>query len=232
MKRGLLVLLLVLIFVSSTYAQDYYADVVISVDNIGLTTISGETNNPLLNIENSQDFTSKDGKYWVINVSTDDYFSNFIYELKLPKNSAVNYMNLPDLTRLEDSPSGMSIIGTGENQKFSVIVQYSINDSFSANYWWVYVIIVFVILGVGYYLLKKKNKKPKPKLPAMSPRQKTIYEILVKNKKSMTQKQIQNITHLPKSSISRNIETMVKKGLLKKEQVGMSNLISINEDFT
>jgi hypothetical protein len=230
MKSGLLILLLVLIFVSSTYAQDYYADVIISIDNAGLTTISGETNHHLLDVEDSTEFTSKNGKHWIVNVSTDDYFSNFIYELKLPKNAVVNYMKMPEFARIEDSSSGLSIIGTGKNQKFSIVVQYSINSYNSANYLWLYVIIVFVIFGVGYYLLKKKNKKPKPKLPAMALRQKTIYEILVKNKKSMTQKQIQDITHLPKSSISRNIETMVKKGLLKKEQVGMSNLISINED--
>ena len=219
--------MLVLVFVSSAYAQEYYADVIIYVDNTGLTTITGETNHPLLSVENSHDFTSKDGKYWIVNVSTDDYFSNFIYELKLPKNAAVNYMNLPDIARLEDSPSGLSIIGTGENKKFSIVVQYSIKDYVYANYWWLYVIIVFVILGSGYYFLKKKKKKPKPKLPAMTLRQKQIYEIILKNKKPMTQTQIQFELKLPKSSISRNIETMVKKGVLKKEQMGMSNLVSI-----
>ncbi len=229
MKGGVLILLIVSILASSAYAQEYYADVIIDVDNAGLTTILGETNHPLLNIEDSQEFTSKEGRYWIINVSTDDYFSNFIYELKLPKNAVVNYMNLPDLARLEDSPSGMSIIGTGSNKKFSVIVQYSINTYDYSNYLWLYIIIVIVIIGSGYFWLRKRNKKPKLKLPAMTPRQKIIYQIILKNKKSMTQKQIQYISHLPKSSISRNIETMVKKGILKKEQMGMSNLISIND---
>lgn len=227
-----MVLVLVLILVSSVYAQEYYADITITVDNAGLTTIHGETNHPLLNIDSSPELTSKEGKYWLLNISTQEEFTNFIYELKLPKNAVINYMKLSDFARIEDSPTGLLIIGTGENQKFSLIVQYHIKNYASNSYWWLYVIITVLIIISLYFFLRKKKKKTKPKLPAMSPRQKQIYNIVLKNKKPMTQKQIQDIVKLPKSSISRNIETMVRKDILKKEQLGMSNLVSIKDNST
>jgi uncharacterized membrane protein len=234
MNRGLWVLILVFILIGSVSAQEYYADINIIVDNSGLTTIYGETNHPMLNIVDSPDLTSKEGKTWLLNISTQDEFSNFIYVLNLPKNAVINYMKLPAFARIEDSPTGLSIIGTGENQEFSIILQYQIKNYKSSNYLGLYLIlfILVIITGLYFLLVKKliKNKKVKLKLPTMSLRQKQIYLVLSKNKKPMTQKQIQDILKLPKSSISRNIETMVKKGILIKEQLGMSNLVSVNED--
>ena len=227
MKKYLLILILLLVVVGSVYAQDYYADVIINIDNEGLTTIHGETNHPSLNIDNSPELTSKEGKHWLFNITVNDVFSNFIYELKLPKNAVINYMKLPDLARLESSSSGITIIGTGENQKISIIVQYQIKKYNSNSYWWTYLLFVILVIAGIHFFLTRKKKKVKSKLPVMTPRQKQIYIILSKNKKSMTQKQIQDIIKLPKSSISRNIETMVKKDILKKEKMGMSNSISI-----
>jgi len=232
-KKGFILLLIVLLIINISVAEDYYADVIINVDSSGLVGIEGETNHPELEIEPSQEFTSKDGKYWLLNISIDDYFSNFIYEITLPKNAVINYMRLPEFARIENSNKGLSIIGTGENKRFNIVIQYSLNSIAKQNY--VLIIFVFisalVMLGGVYYLYVRTKKLSKcvPDTKFLTERQKLIFDIVKKNKKPITQAQIEKITKLPKSSLSRNIESLVRKGLLQKEQRGMSNLVFIKK---
>jgi uncharacterized membrane protein len=60
----------------------------------------------------------------------------------------------------------------------------------------------------------------------LTERQKEIVNLVSKNKR-ITQKGLQDKLNMPKSSLSRNVESLVKKRILKKEQKGMSNLITI-----
>jgi uncharacterized membrane protein len=53
--------------------------------------------------------------------------------------------------------------------------------------------------------------------------------ILVENKKPMTQAQIQTELKIPKASVSRNIKSLELKGLIEKESAGISNLIRIKK---
>ncbi len=236
MKKRVSILLASSIFIiilsSVSLSELYYADSVITIGDNGLVTIESQTNHAELNVKDISDYTSKKGKYWTFNISLDEDFSNFIYKINLPKGSSINYMNLPDVGRIEDSNKGLSIIGTGQNRKFEIIVQYKINRFKTPNNLRTYVLILVILftLFLARNKILKKKKKEKRKIPAMSERQKQIYDILKKNKTPMTQKQIKEKINLPKSSISRNIESMVKKKILNKEHVGMSNKISIKVD--
>ncbi len=232
-KGGFILLLIVLLIINISVAEDYYADVTINVDSTGLVSIEGETNHPGLDIESSQEFTSKDGKYWLLNISIDDYFSNFIYEITLPKNAVINYMRLPEFARIENSNKGLTIIGTGENKMFNIVIQYSLNNITTQNYLLIILIFIFALIMLGgiYYLYirTKKLSKHLPDTKFLTERQKLIFDIVKKNKKPITQAQIEKITKLPKSSLSRNIESLVRKGLLQKEQKGMSNVVFIKK---
>lgn len=226
MARFKLFLLFIMLLIPFATAQDYYADVDINVEDNGLVSIEGNTNNPKLKVENTHNFTSKEGRYWVVNITIDDKFSDYIYHLNLPENSNVNYLKTPGFSRIEHSSSGLSVIGTGENQSFYVVAQYSLNYSNdNTNYLYLFGILFLaaVVFVFAYY------RKPKAALPPLTDRQKIIYNTVNKYKKPITQKEIEKKTALPKASVSRNIETLVQKGVLKKEVKGMSNVISVPE---
>jgi predicted transcriptional regulator len=225
-KRFLFILLLIiLINCSLSLAIDYYADVDIYVKENGLVSIEGITNHPSLSVEDVPDFTSKQGKFWTFNISLSN-FSDYVYRLHLPKGSLINYMNLPNIARIEHSEKHISIIGTAINKDFNIVVQYEINRENSKNYYFLGIILI-LLLGVSYFFYNKKKKKKKVDIGSLTERQKLIFDVLKKNKKPMTQKQIQNKLNLPKSSISRNINSMVRKGILGKNKIGISNKVFI-----
>ena len=213
---------------SFCYAENYYADIVFKVQNNGNVLLSGITNHPALELEQSSELTSKQGKYWKLNIILNETFTNFIYEIQLPKNSVINYMKLSDFARIEDSPNGLKIIGTGQNQKFEVIIQYHINSKIRSNYFTYILIILIIVIGIYLFYFKKLKKKKNIKMPELTERQKLIFNLIKKSKESLTQKNIEKKLGLPKSSVSRNISSLQRKGLITKEQKGMSNLIKLN----
>ena len=73
-------------------AEQYYADVTINVDNSGFVTVDGITNHPDLLINNTELYTSKKQSYWLLNITKEDIFSDFIYSLTLPSGSSINYV--------------------------------------------------------------------------------------------------------------------------------------------
>jgi uncharacterized membrane protein len=57
-----------------------------------------------------------------------------------------------------------------------------------------------------------------------------IVETIQKNKGSITQAKLEKSLEIPKSSLSRNIESLVRKNILVKESKGMTNLIMIKPE--
>lgn len=230
LKIGLIITFILLLFTLSVYAQQNYADIKIDVTNSGLVTITGETDYQELLAQDSPDYTSKKGKYWVLNISINKKFSDLVYVLNLPENSKINYLKTPSLTRIEDEDKGISIIGTAQNKPFTLIVQYSIGQNKISTNFTIVFLTIFLPISVLFILIKKK-KRPKISFnkDSLTQRQKQILKIVEKSRKPVTQARIEKISKLPKSSLSRNIESLVRKQVLKKEARGMSNIISLNK---
>ncbi|MFO7710570.1 MAG: MarR family transcriptional regulator [Candidatus Woesearchaeota archaeon] len=212
-----------LFIILAASASAYYADVEIVVEENGLVSIKGNTNHPILDQDRSPDFTSKDGRYWLLNISTDDTFSSMIYKLSLPENSEVNYLRAPALSRISDN-KGIIIIGAGENKTFNLLVQYSIerpDDFFN----WIPVVVIIgvaIITIIGIIFIKKRIKEDY----TLTKRQEKIVKALRKNKR-MTQKELEKMLNIPKSSLSRNIESLQRREIIRKEQTGMSNVLTL-----
>jgi hypothetical protein len=130
MRGYIFVILIFLSFIIiGNNVYSYYADITINVDKTGLVIIDGKTNYPdLIGGYQTNEFTSKKGKYWFLNISFDERFSSFIYRIELPKYATVNYIRTPDLSRFEHKGEGLVIIGTGEDKPFNILVQYSIDN--------------------------------------------------------------------------------------------------------
>lgn len=57
-------------------------------------------------------------------------------------------------------------------------------------------------------------------------RQRDILDIL-KDREKITQKELESLMEIPKSSVSRNVKTLEVKGLIEKVQVGQTNYLSL-----
>jgi uncharacterized membrane protein len=107
----------------------------------------------------------------------------------------------------------------------------------------VYVFLITAIVIVSLILLflflkEKQTKKLQATtgaknslgdLKGLNHRQKQIMQILHQSERPLTQSDIQRELQIPKASVSRNIRGLERKGLIEKEQIGMSNLIRLKK---
>ena len=244
--RFVFIVLLSLSFLSLAFpcqAADYYADLTIAVDTSGFVTIEGVSNYPNITIQNSQMYTSKQQGFWLLNITKQDIFSEYVFDLILPQGSSISYIKSSGTIRIEEHFGSLMVKGFGENKPFYILVQYQIekqtNTIFQDNLVYLLLvpsIIVVSLLLIYFFLKEKKKKVPSPKtdplesllsIKGLNHRQKEILRFLWKKNIPLTQTEIQKELQIPKASISRNIRGLERKGLIEKEQIGMSNLIRL-----
>jgi len=107
-----------------------------------------------------------------------------------------------------------------------------------------YLLIPIIIIGlvvlivVFYYFLKKKDTEEISKeinetvyddFRGLSDRQKKIMDLLIDKNRPLSQTTIQKELDIPKAAVSRNISSLELKGLVEKENIGMSNLIRLKK---
>jgi len=240
-------LLLLIVHLPSIRAEEYYADIDITVDKSGFVTIDGTTNHPDLLTENTGIYTSKEKNFWLLNITKYDFFSDFTFTLTLPKGASINYIKSSGHIRIEEDQGNLIIKGYGENTNLSIIVQYQLEktseilgvNTVDINL----ILIVIILILVGLFLIvyfkeidkksidknKTTNSLDENSLKGLNKRQKDIMNLLLKSKIPMTQNDIQKELGIPKASVSRNIRRLELKGLIEKEKIGMSNLIRIKK---
>jgi len=248
---GIIIKNILVIFLTSSLlfpiicAEEYYADVDINVDNSGFVTIDGITNHPDLLINYTELYTSKKQSYWLLNITKEDIFSDFVYSIVFPIDSSINYVKTSGSMRIEEDQGKLIISGFGQNKTFSIIVQYQVKKTaeiIMTNY--LYLLITIIIIGlivfivVFYYFFKKKvtekilkeiNEDAYDEFRGLSDRQKKIMELLNTKNRPLSQSAIQKELNIPKAAVSRNISSLELKGLVEKENIGMSNLIRLKK---
>jgi len=251
--RKIILSIILFMFLSVTcfpsyLASDYYADLEIVVDNSGFVTISGVTNHPDLIAENTELYTSKKQSFWLLNITKNEIFSKFVFTLTLPKNSEINYVKSSGSVIIGEELGSLVCKGFGENESLSLLVQYKTQktieeeglfgfDTFTLIL--LVCIIFLIVLFVIVLIFVDKQKKPTSiqktengkeiNLRGLNDRQKKIIKLLIERKRALTQMEIQRELNIPKAAVSRNIHGLELKGLIEKEQVGMSNLIRLKK---
>jgi uncharacterized membrane protein len=237
----LLILILSIICLPITSAETYYADITIDVDQYGFITIDGVTNHPNLLEKNTENYTSKKQSFWLINITKEGNFSDFVYVLTLPQSSSINYIKSSGSIRIEENQGMLIIRGFGENEPFSIQVQYQIEKSaenefikFDLVFFFLFLIIILLIIVLIRVFLKERVKNQEImeegfNLKGLNQRQKQIVKLLINKKIPLTQTDIQRELNIPKAAVSRNIRGLELKGLIEKEQIGMSNLIRLKK---
>jgi len=241
-KRIILCTLLILIiYLPSTSAQEYYADLKIDVDSYGFVTIEGTTNHPDLLTKNTEIYTSKKQSYWLLNITKNENFTDFVYVLTLPQGSLINYIKSSGFIQIEDEQGNLIINGFGENELFSIQIQYQIGkltDEVSIKLDPIFIFlltIIIILIAILFGIFLKEKTKTQNLIQdgydfkGLNQRQKQIMNLLIDRKTPLTQTDIQKQLNIPKAAVSRNIQRLELKGLVEKEQIGMSNLIRLKK---
>jgi len=227
------------------HAEDYYADISINVDDSGFIDIEGITNYPDLLVKDSEIYTSKKQSYWLLNITKEQVFSDYIFTLTLPKESSINYIKSIGTIRIEEELGNLIVKGFGQNETLSIIVQYQIKknlgflgemDFFTTFLIFAIAVLFAIIIFTLIFRRKKSRTRRKTtlkieenNLKGLTERQKKIMELLITVNRAMTQKEIQDELEIPKAAVSRNLLALEIKDLIEKEKIGMSNLIKIKK---
>lgn len=235
-----------LLVIPSVSADEYFADITIEVDEAGFVTIDGTTNYPNLLVSDSSKYTSKTQSYWLLNITMDELFMDVVFDVTFPKGTSINYLKTSSKIRLEAEEKSIQLKGFIENDTFSLLVQYQIEKthddtaSLFENPLGILIVslIVYSLLLAGvfwwYKTPRTKNNAVKtlpaaPELKGINERQKQIISLLEEKKVPLTQTDLQKELNIPKAAVSRNIRGLERKGLIEKEQIGMSNLIRLKK---
>jgi uncharacterized membrane protein len=233
-----LILGILLFFIPNTLSYDNYADIVLEVDKQGIVEVSGITNLDILG-NNFVEYTSKLGKYWILNYSLEHDFSDYVVEVILPNNVEINYIKIPSLNRIV-SGEQMKVITSGKDSKIKILIQYSflLEEKEELKFYndinIISLVGVLLIMLLITFLIRnkiKKNKKIKKiDMSRLTDRQKKILNFVLKERNEITQSKLEKLTGFPKASLSRNISALERFNLIEKKEYGMTNLIRLKEN--
>jgi len=222
----ILIFSLSLMLLINTYAL--YGDIFFDVKDNGKVEISGETNYELFK-GTTNSLTSKDGEIWFLNI-TSPVFEEYIYRVKLPKYSVINYVKANNQLRIEQKSGSIQIIGTGKDKPIEIKVQYLIDKTQEKLSYLLIVGAFIIVAGMGFLALKIRRKtnlvKKQFRRELYTDRQLKILDYLQKNG-TTGQSNLEKNLKIPKASLSRNIKTLVQKGVIFSETKGMSNVIGL-----
>jgi uncharacterized membrane protein len=237
-----LVFLALIMLCLNANAQEYYANVTFEVQNEGITTISGTTNYPYFSPQETQELTFKTGKFWTFAIDTNDLFSEYSYKLILPKNAQIQKIETNSTYFLGTQNESIIVEGYGEKIDFNLKINYIIIQKDTENQLIPIVIgglILIIIIFFGITQFKKQKsvtitgKKEEVTQTfdkdTLTERQLAIVEQIEKKGGKNTQSEIQKTLKLPKASLFRNISTLEKKGIVKKERKGMTMLLTLQK---
>ncbi len=254
-NRMCVVIIIMLLAASITMAQEMYADVVFDVSDTGSVNIKGLTNHPSLSERTTNELTSKKGDYWVFNLSLNETFSAFVYSVELPEGAVISYAKGSTPVRIGNN--GRTFVkATGTSKEMGITIQYSIENGkkSTGNLILIPVAVLLAVFSILAGIFIRSRRKLHPAREAnhvpeagqdlsyqeakqkqqwydkslLAERQRQIVELMEKHGKPVTQKRIEEEMGIPKSSLSRNIESLIRRGIIKKEGKGMTNIISIN----
>jgi len=231
-----------------TQAINLFADLEITVDNAGFVNIEGNTNYPDLIVENSEKYTSKIQSLWTLNITKNVTFSDFIFSITLPEHAEIRSISSSGSTLISEESGNLVIKGYGSNKSLSILIEYQTNKiletvgTFGLDIFSLVLIVTIFVLIICFLITlflgdkrekqtfsQKRDNVPQHELKGLNDRQKKILTFLQESNIALTQTDIQRELQMPKASISRNIRRLELKGLIEKEQIGMSNLIRLKK---
>lgn len=198
----------------------------------------------------SYDFTSKNGSLWDFEMKmySSENIDLFSANLILPPYSLLQKTN----GAVSSRSSVLEVLWDAENvsasNKFNLSAGYELTPAEDYTGWFILVIIIVVVLAASHVLYRRRPKpEEKPEAKAGKPKGekedwlelnevfKTLDEIdkeivkeIAKQKGKTTQAKIYLNTHIPKATLSRRLNSLENREIIRKSQKGNRNLISLN----
>ena len=232
-----------ILFLPIVYSVDYCMDEDVTIDKSGLVTIKGSTNLPILNDLaneainiNTNELTSKKGKYWLFEYSSKENVSAIFLRLNLPQGSIINHIKSDQTIGITTENDHIIITFASVDKPLSIIVQYHIVGQKSINYFpWVIAVIILIVILATIISLSRQSKINKLKLntikSTLNEAQIKIIDALLEKKGQASQTAIGYMTGLPKSSLSRNIELLSQKEIIQKFYNGTINYLKVHPSY-
>lgn len=233
--RKLALLLIFTILINSAFAL--YGDITFNVKDTGEVSITGKTDYDLFQ-GTTNSLTSKERNIWYLNI-TSPVFDNYEYLIKLPKYSAINYITANNKFVIGEKDGVVAITGSGIKKQLNVFIEYSIEkeETIFDEPLMTAGLVLLVVIGLIIFIIKRKKPVKRKKLTRTkssinrelyTERQLLILDYLTKHG-SVTQAELEKELKIPKASLSRNIKTLVQKGVIFSETKGMSNIVGLKQ---
>jgi uncharacterized membrane protein len=218
----------------------YYADITVDIDAGGYATVSGTANHPQLSGRTTDSLTSKRGGYWLLNLTlpANDTFSEYVFAVNLPDGAQVNYAKATGQFRIAASGGRISVRGSGKDENFAVLVQYTLGKAAAEDPRGYASLLVplaaaALIAAAALYAWRRGRKASEQasREPGyLTDRQRDILRLLRKEGKPVNQALVCERLGLPKSSVSRNVDSLAAMGLVRKTRNGMSTMLELGRE--
>jgi len=204
----------------------------------------------------TNDYTSKRGEVWLFSYHKYDIDKTTELRIVFPKKAVIQDIK----TNLEHSINyENSIVITLKGYQSSPYLEVEYVIEREKISWPIYLIPAFLIIPFMYILhsSKKFEKKPKTKKTVLKKKQERkikkespekeqrlkdikmtlsekeliVFEELLKNKGFMNQNKIRHLTGIPKATLSRTIQSLEKKKIIEKQNIGNTNNIRVKKEF-
>jgi len=219
-----------------------YADLSFDVRSDGSILVEGVTNVPSLEPGTYNDFTGKTGSRWLMNVTSGEVVESFVYTVLLPPGAQISYVSGRG-ARITTENGRVAVRGSGSDGIMTIVVQYTIEPvSESKKFAWLPLVGMTVLLVALWFVVRAKRtaksaqrKSSRTDTPAyldgIPERQQAMVKLLRKAGGTLTQRQLELALKLPKSSVSRNVEGLRRRGIIEKAQLGMTNTVVLSERY-
>ena len=218
--RALLSALGFLIILTPVIGTDLAGKIV--VDSSGLSVISVEGFE-----DETHHYTSKTGSEWYFSFMPPNYYDSISLKVYLPKNAVLKSIdsNLDYSIGYENS---LFLFFEGLSKTPRIIVNYSFEPVEEFDYYLILVPLSLLVIAVLLILfLKKKSKLEKKFLSALNKRERQVMLTLKDLGGNVKQSKLRRVTGLPKSTLSRTVKSLERKGLVSKQGHGMTNRVII-----
>jgi hypothetical protein len=199
----------------------FYADTTFYVDADGSVSVQGSSNHPGLASGVYENLTSSSDGVEVFQVSINESFSDYLFTVDLPGGAELISVESAASTRIISGDRGLRIRGVAENKPFSVRVEYAAEEQQSVTWWPYLVAAILAGFAATYWYVRDTWEPPRD----VNDRQRRILVFLHGRGGEATQSTVAEELGFPKSSTSRNLDTLERKGYVDRIDEGNAKTV-------
>ena len=217
----ILIVMAAAIAVSPTVNAAFYADTTFYVDGDGSVSVQGSSNHPELTPGVYDNLTSSSNGVDVFSVSINESFSDYLFTVDLPSGAELISVESEASTRIISGGEGLRVRGVAENKPFSVRVEYATEEQQRVT-WWPYLVAAVLAGFAGtYWYVRDTWELPRD----VNDRQRRILVFLHGEGGEAMQSTVADELGFPKSSTSRNLDTLERKGYVDRIDEGNAKTV-------